>query len=113
MSCTNCNNSSPCGCKDTALTTPCGYTQCGIGNERCDDVQCAECVSYCGTSFQVTTPEGVLKIDSGERLDQIIQKFSYEEIAAKLNVPLGTVKAQLHRSREILFKILKNKKDSI
>jgi hypothetical protein len=76
MSCTNCNNSSPCGCKDTALTTPCGYTQCGIGNERCDDVQCTECVSYCGTSFQVTTPEGVLKIDSGERLDQIIQKFA-------------------------------------
>jgi hypothetical protein len=77
MACTGCNNSSnPCGCKDTGLTTPCGYTQCGVGNERCDDVQCAECVSYCGTSFQIESPGGILKVESGERLDSILQKFA-------------------------------------
>lgn len=77
MACTDCNKTSnPCGCKDTALTTPCGYTKCDTGNERCDDVQCTECVSYCGTSFQIETPGGILKVDSGERLDQVIQKFA-------------------------------------
>ena len=33
-------------------------------------------------------------------------RTSYEEIAETLQVPLGTVKAQLHRSREQLFKIM-------
>jgi len=94
MSCSSCNNCSenntpctcggvnpcpgqtPCGCNDTMLTSPCNYTDCGVGNERCDDVQCAECVSYCGTSFQVAGPNGLLAINSGERLDAILQKFA-------------------------------------
>ncbi len=36
------------------------------------------------------------------------QELSYEEIAEKLNLPLGTVKAQLFRSRELLYNIFKN-----
>lgn len=71
----NCNNT-PCGCKDHGLTTPCGYTDCGSGNERCEDIQCTECVSYCGTSFQVNNGAYTLTITEGERLDQIIQKFA-------------------------------------
>ena len=39
--------------------------------------------------------------------------MSYEEISDILNIPLGTVKAQLHRSRGELFKILSGKKDAI
>ena len=39
------------------------------------------------------------------------KEYSYEEIAEELNIPLGTVKAQLHRSREKLFKILSGRKD--
>lgn len=74
--CNNCGNSSPCGCKDHGLITPCGYTDCGPGNERCDDIQCAECVSYCGTSFRIETEGGTLEIQQGERLDSIIQKLS-------------------------------------
>lgn len=35
-------------------------------------------------------------------------EFSYEEIAQELNLPLGTVKAQLFRARELLFNTLKN-----
>ncbi len=33
-------------------------------------------------------------------------EFSYEEIAKELNLPLGTVKAQLFRAREMLFKLI-------
>jgi hypothetical protein len=72
--CTKC--SSQCGCSDTAITNPCTYTDCSVGNERCDDIQCAECVSYCGTSFQIGDPGSRIVISSGERLDSIIQKFS-------------------------------------
>jgi RNA polymerase sigma factor (sigma-70 family) len=36
------------------------------------------------------------------------REYSYEEIARELNLPLGTVKAQLFRAREILFKIIEN-----
>lgn len=36
------------------------------------------------------------------------QELSYEEIAEQLDLPLGTVKAQLFRSRELLYNILKN-----
>jgi len=77
MSCNcNSNSSKPCACKDSSYVTPCGYTECKVGNERCDDIQCTECVSYCGTSFQVQTASGIFKIESGERLDQILQKMA-------------------------------------
>jgi hypothetical protein len=72
--CTKC--SSKCGCADTALTNACTYTDCSVGSERCDDIQCASCVSYCGTSFTIGDPGSQIVITSGERLDSIIQKFS-------------------------------------
>lgn len=34
------------------------------------------------------------------------REMSYEEIASELNLPLGTVKAQLFRAREMLFKLI-------
>jgi|GEM_PF-21063 len=36
------------------------------------------------------------------------QELAYEEIAAELSLPLGTVKAQLFRAREFLYQIMKN-----
>lgn len=35
------------------------------------------------------------------------QEYSYEEIAAELNLPLGTVKAQIFRAKDLLFNILR------
>ncbi len=40
-------------------------------------------------------------------------ELSYEEIAVELDKPLGTVKAQLHRSRELLFEIASGKEKHI
>lgn len=74
--CNKCNPNKPCGCADSALHAPCSYTDCSVGNERCEDVQCAECVSYCGTSFQIDSQNGLFKIEQGERLDMILQKLA-------------------------------------
>ncbi len=41
------------------------------------------------------------------------KEYSYEEIANELSLPLGTVKAQLFRSREFLYNIMKNKRETI
>ncbi|MDP2386074.1 MAG: sigma-70 family RNA polymerase sigma factor [Bacteroidota bacterium] len=36
------------------------------------------------------------------------EELSYEEIADKLELPIGTVKAQLFRARDFLYQVLKN-----
>lgn len=41
------------------------------------------------------------------------EEFSYEEISKELNLPLGTVKAQLFRAKDLLNQIIKNKKDQL
>jgi RNA polymerase sigma-70 factor (ECF subfamily) len=41
------------------------------------------------------------------------KEWSYEEIATELNLPLGTVKAKLFRSRDLLQQVLKSKMDHI
>jgi RNA polymerase sigma factor (sigma-70 family) len=41
------------------------------------------------------------------------KEYTYEEIVQELDLPLGTVKAQLFRSREFLYNILKNSKETI
>jgi len=40
------------------------------------------------------------------------KELSYDEIATLLEIPLGTVKAQLHRSREQLFKVMSGSRDT-
>jgi RNA polymerase sigma-70 factor (ECF subfamily) len=40
-------------------------------------------------------------------------ELSYEEIAKELEAPLGTIKAQLHRARELMYDLVKNKKQHI
>ncbi|HEY0976576.1 MAG TPA: sigma-70 family RNA polymerase sigma factor, partial [Flavobacteriales bacterium] len=41
------------------------------------------------------------------------KEYSYEEIAEELDLPLGTVKAQLFRAREFLENLLNARKDTI
>ena len=40
-------------------------------------------------------------------------EYSYEEISEELELPIGTVKAQLFRARELLYNILKNSSHKI
>lgn len=41
------------------------------------------------------------------------EELSYEEISVQLDIPIGTVKAQLFRAREFLYHILKNRRDKL
>ena len=41
------------------------------------------------------------------------KEYTYDEIAQELKIPIGTVKAQLYRSREQLFKILSGSQGKI
>lgn len=41
------------------------------------------------------------------------KEYSYDEIVQELDLPLGTVKAQLFRAREFLFNIMKNSRERI
>lgn len=40
-------------------------------------------------------------------------ELSYSEIAKELETPLGTIKAQLHRARELMYELVKDKKPHI
>jgi RNA polymerase sigma-70 factor (ECF subfamily) len=40
-------------------------------------------------------------------------EMSYEEIAVKMELPVGTVKAQLFRARDLLLNILKNQENKM
>jgi RNA polymerase sigma-70 factor (ECF subfamily) len=41
------------------------------------------------------------------------KEYSYEEIAEELDLPLGTVKAQLFRARDFLLNLMESRKDHI
>lgn len=41
------------------------------------------------------------------------QELSYEEISQELDIPLGTVKAQLFRAREFLYNLMKHTRETI
>ncbi len=41
------------------------------------------------------------------------KEYSYHEIVEELDLPVGTVKAQLFRAREFLFNILQNSRERI
>jgi RNA polymerase sigma factor (sigma-70 family) len=44
---------------------------------------------------------------------RFFEDFSYEEISEEMDIPLGTVKVQLFRAKELLFQILKDRKERI
>ncbi len=41
------------------------------------------------------------------------KEWSYEEIATELDLPIGTVKAQLFRARDFLYQVLRNAQEKI
>jgi len=74
--CSNCNKLK-CGCADHALATPCSYSgaNCPSG-EPCSEIYCAECVSYCGPTFEVDIGGDNFVIDHGDRLSGILQQIA-------------------------------------
>jgi hypothetical protein len=65
----------------------------------------------------VPTDQGMVRIyieaEGGVELPLDFDADEAEEIAEELEAPLGTVKAQLHRARELLYDLVKNKKEHI
>ena len=43
---------------------------------------------------------------------RFFKEYSYDEIATELNLPLGTVKVQIHRAKKLLYSILKDSADT-
>tara|TARA_Y100000361_G_scaffold34189_1_gene28681 strand:+ start:515 stop:1108 length:594 start_codon:yes stop_codon:yes gene_type:complete len=75
---TNCNNLT-CGCADSSLTTPCGYSGkfCPDGNhEKCEEVYCENCVANCESKleFEISSTTSFV-IEKGERLSATLQKL--------------------------------------
>jgi DNA-directed RNA polymerase specialized sigma24 family protein len=44
-------------------------------------------------------------------LYDILKEYSYEEISEELNIPVGTIKVQLHRAKKILLEKFTDEKD--
>ncbi len=79
------------------------------------------------TSQGLDPEENLIKSQKIQLMRQLVQKlkprykrlielryfeeYSYEEICMELDLPLGTVKAQLFRAREFLFNILKDSQE--
>lgn len=82
--------------------------------------------------LQASTPdpeEKMIKLQKAKLMHTIVDKlkpryrklielryfkeYSYEEIAKELELPIGTVKAQLFRARELLYHTLKNSSEKI
>ncbi|MDL2230734.1 sigma-70 family RNA polymerase sigma factor [Alistipes sp. OttesenSCG-928-L06] len=95
--------------------------------KRKDNVLSIDCQT--GSGQQINPPantanpeEKMMQYQTGKELDRILdkltprykqmiamrfmQEYSYEEIAEKLDMPLGTVKTQIHRAREQFYKLI-------
>lgn len=42
---------------------------------------------------------------------RFLKEYSYEEIAAELNQPMGTIKTRIHRAREMMCRLITNETD--
>lgn len=42
---------------------------------------------------------------------RFLEDYTYEEIAEKLNLPMGTVKTQIHRARERMCRLIRNNEE--
>lgn len=94
----------------------------GFRNEDGDDMQISV------TDDKPDPIEALQKKERVERMREVVtrlkpryrqlielryfKEYSYDEIAEELDLPLGTVKAQLFRAREFLHQVLKNTRDT-
>ena len=77
---------------------------------------------YAPASSAPTPEESVINLQQRSQIEQYLdrlapryrqlilmrffEEYSYEEIAAKLSLPLGTVKTQIHRAREQMCRLI-------
>lgn len=97
---------------DTGFTNSDGETQeISITDGGLDPIQALEKQQRVDKMREVVTR---LKPRYRELIElRYFKELSYEEIATELDIPLGTVKAQLFRARDFLYQIMKNTRDKI
>ncbi|MFP4289641.1 MAG: RNA polymerase sigma factor [Bacteroidales bacterium] len=97
-----------------------------LSNENYDDVSESNHVKAIA-SGGLDPEENLIKSQKADLMRKVVEKlkprykkliqlryfdeYSYEEICVELDLPLGTVKAQLFRAREFLFNILKDSQE--
>ena len=102
---TNCNNLT-CGCADSSLTTPCGYSGrvCSDGNhEKCEEVYCENCVANCESKleFEISSTTSFV-IEKGER----ISKEMVERESIKYLFRLRNIRPELEKEIDALLLLL-------
>ena len=73
----DCGHKVPCGCGDSALTTPAACNTSGpCEGEQCSELFDQQCIVYTGPEIQKNLPGGgTMIIPTGMRLDHLIQKM--------------------------------------
>lgn len=72
----NCGHKVPCGCGDSALTTPAACNTSGpCQGERCSELFSQECIVYTGEEIFKAVNGFEVRILKGERLDIILQRL--------------------------------------
>jgi len=73
----NCGHTVPCGCKDTALTTPPPCETTGpCAGETCAEVFCDECIAHCKDDLIVQIADQELQVPKGTKLNEIWQRLA-------------------------------------
>ena len=96
-----------------SLDAPVGGDEGGPVRELAGDLPDAEAILIEGERSRLLG-EALAKLPEMHRLMLLLRhqrELSYEEIAVALDVPLGTVKARIHRAREALRRILERDYD--
>lgn len=92
MSNKNCNHKVPCGCADSALTTPPPCNDTGnCAGEVCAESIGQKCVVYDNNSLVYSITGNDFEIQQGERLDEVIQRLLIflNDPACAASAPVG------------------------
>ena len=72
----NCGHTTPCGCNDSALTTPppCDTSgACASTSSECSEIFCLDCINYCNDDLEANVGGETFIFKKGQNLNGIVQ----------------------------------------